>query len=561
MAKLLNQKFATTKIGYKIFCFVSSLFLDNRPILTDFCVQMNPYEQYVHLPDLFQMLEAPQGTAITKTPTTAALTCALSALELTAHVIQENAVNNKASSFSSQREKSLLRCMENQAECLSSLLSEPLIGESSMLHFTTTPSPTFLEVLPGISNSTVERRFRQMIDFHLELMPFKLASDLSSEPFLDYAAYVNRDGLANLFHRDDYGCEHKIFVTVHQIIECWVQIVESCIEAGERCIRTHQLAEASVYQEKANECAAMITNIAEQLQLMSNADYHPLRVRLRDASGAQSRKTRQLKTRAHKSFELFLANLQSKTLTLLLVLVSPEDYLEEYRMLLTYKEWSRCIQAFFFHHYLLLLSVLGLQNYGSIGYKVSDLVKPCAKPIFSEINEALYEFTSISNLMYADVSGHITHVKAIEHGTCSPTLDPCVSVLDSGRMTEVVDVYFESIGSSDGKGWVELFHKTGGSFVDHGSAKPFVGRHKLGVFIKTFFGLFSNIQPTWELLSTSQSGVVVGWKMEATFNERLPVEIEGEEHFEFTEDYQFSTVTSNWGSKGLAEFILSKEHS
>src|SRR5207244_3293501 len=128
------------------------------------------------------------------------------------------------------------------------------------------------------------------------------------------------------------------------------------------------------------------------LDQMVLADYHPLRVRLRDGSGAQSPAARQLGPAIRAAAAALWTALDWGSLGVLAVLQSPHEHLDPYRYLTRLKAAGKLLQSFLFHHYTLVLGVLGTHSLGSLGYEMRELAERAVQPVFQEINEAHHDY-------------------------------------------------------------------------------------------------------------------------------------------------------------------------
>ncbi|WP_237529678.1 hypothetical protein, partial [Streptomyces sp. SID5770] len=69
----------------------------------------------------------------------------------------------------------------------------------------------------------------------------------------------------------------------------------------------------------------MAIQAGQLLDLMNLADYHPLRVRLRDGSGAQSTAAQQIRSCGRRAYAPLAEFLRRQKKTLIDVLESPQD--------------------------------------------------------------------------------------------------------------------------------------------------------------------------------------------------------------------------------------------
>lgn len=115
----------------------------------------------------------------------------------------------------------------------------------------------------------------------------------SHRPTLDYASLVAPASLVRLGRLVPFGAEDHLFCTVHQITECWLRIVHHEIDRCEQTAGAGSWAQAANHVRNAAAALRVATRVAGLLDAMVLADYHPLRVSLRDGSGAQSKAARE----------------------------------------------------------------------------------------------------------------------------------------------------------------------------------------------------------------------------------------------------------------------------
>jgi hypothetical protein len=371
------------------------------------------------------------------------------------------------------------------------------------------------------------------------------ASDL---PVLDYRAVIQPDVVYALRDEPPHGPEDLLFRTTHQITECWLRVALHHVKQAVSETDEERWQEASQRLDHAAWAARLAVAAGQLLEMMSLADYHPLRVRLRDGSGAQSVAAHQL-----------VGCPDPRGISLCDVIDSPSDDLELYRYLCAVKAMAKVCQSFLFHHYMLVLDVLGTQTHGSLGYEVQQMAQRVIMPRIQEINQAQHELAMITNLRYAPTAGTVILADELATGR-DYTLKESSSKKESapcpGQLVQAqIDSYFRAIEDRDVEGWVNLFDPVRGTMIDLAGTRPFVGRGRLRVFITAMFQMFTRMRPTYSVSSISGNTAHVAWHFDVTSFLETQTEFSGIETFTFRSDGLVLRAEADWDPYSVAQRI------
>ena len=207
---------------------------------------------------------------------------------------------------------------------------------------------------------------------------------------------------------------------------------------------------------------------------MSQLDYAPLRVALRDASGIQSARATARKEVVKDHFWLFRQQLKHRGLDCLVVLANPVEFAREYRLLQAFKTLGKAINGSMSHHAHLVTNTLGSTVIGTVGFRILSLGKIAAMPLLRDLTKALDQLTLWTALRYADHSGIVIHEQEREHGAAGKyesalPAAPC----DPALMTATTARYFDAIRDHAKDDWKALFSESP-HFEDPRGTKPYV---------------------------------------------------------------------------------------
>ncbi|MEU3607798.1 nuclear transport factor 2 family protein [Streptomyces sp. NPDC035033] len=358
------------------------------------------------------------------------------------------------------------------------------------------------------------------------------------------------------------GPEDHLFRGAHQITECWLHVAHRGIEAGAAAAAAGRWGEADRLLSLGARAVRLATGASRLLDLMDLADYHPLRVMLRDGSGAQSHSARTLPAAVRGAFDVLLTTVERDGRTLVHVLAHGESgAAAELPYLRSVRRLAKNCQEFLFLHYLLALGVLGSDNTGALGYGMEAMARRAAQPVLPELDGALHDFAKFADLRYARLSGALVLAErrraGLATGRCPRTSDvPPDQECPSAVMVRAVGEYFVRLADRDGEGWAELFHPERGRMVDLAGTKPYVGRAHLRVFAETKFRLFSRMLPVVEDIEVTGPGTArARWTMDTTSYRGTEATARGVEEFRFAADGRILRATTEWNASEVSAVL------
>ncbi|GAA3688745.1 hypothetical protein GCM10022267_89380 [Lentzea roselyniae] len=508
-----------------------------------------PYEQYIDIDALHQLWPDEPDDLI--------LACGLQAIELLFSLLCDVVEDCRSPLLLGRRAERIVdliaMCMREVAVPYAALAHQP----------TTTGNPvTAKRTNAGVTVCLPEKlrlRLRLAHDEHFAPLPFDigLAEHVSTDrgairPQVDYASLAQVEALRAIRRTNPFGPEDVLFATVHQIVECWLRITHRHVEAAEQQCRAGDWLASARSVTWAADALTVATGCARLLDVMVLRDYHPLRVRLRDGSGAQSRAAQRLPHAGKRLFQAFADTLDQHGLSVLEVLMSPEANAETHRLQADMQDFGRRCQAFLFEHYLLANSVLGVNNIGSLGYPMHQLAKRAAHPFWPTMDQAKHNYVILTNLEHAEHSGAIIHENELRFAGGElpmPTQLPC----SPDHMVTVARQYFTCLQDRDSDGWVALFERDA-VLLDSEHSRPFVGHTRLRLFIDQMLNTFSSLEMVALSETVDEKRLIVDWTLRGT-SLGVDIEFAGRERFSFGPTGKLSVVAVEWNPAEVAKTL------
>lgn len=425
--------------------------------------------------------------------------------------------------------------------------------------------PEHRDVLRRITDAVLTAEFPVPLGIEPDLAALRAAQglpprDVPAGPFLPYARWVQPDRVAALVHKDEHSPEDRLFATVHQMTECWLRLVLDRYARAELLARERgDWDGAAAHLEQAGTILEFLARHIELLHLMVVADYHPLRVALRGASGAQSAAARVATISARHLLPPLLRDLEARGIAALDVVRFPHDHPGAHRYLEACSTLERRLMAFYFQHFQLARKVLGTKSLGSLGYEVRALAERFTKPLFTELDEARFDHTMLTNLEHGGRAGTIIAEREAELVLPAPPPSAQAPPPEVARAT--LERYFAAIRALDLEAWVALFHPEG-TMEDPVGSRPHRGTAELRVFFqgvqRTFAGL--DVQAVGPL-DFKGSRATARWQARGTAYNGRAVAFEGTEVFDLAPDGAILAVRVWWDPAVLVDQLLGAEPS
>lgn len=368
-------------------------------------------------------------------------------------------------------------------------------------------------------------------------------------PRSDYDRLVRPSLVHALVEGAQWGPEDILFRGVHQMTECWLAIILERVRMAGECAVSDWAHTSTAWSEAASalETAESLIGLLEE---MVAADYHRLRVMLRDGSGAQSPQASVLPRAARNSAtELFRAVDEAHGLVALLHTPTIDE--SAYRAVSEAGTFAHAYQRFLFHHYQLAVGILGTDGTGSLGYGLRALAQRAAAPLFPELDRARARVATVSDVQYDHISGVVfTHTTEEER---QPADGPaCPEPL----MRETVSRMFRALSKRDPEAWCKGFATDLGAYRSSPGTRPYIGRGALGVYIDKVFRFCAVLGPRFTFHSPGKNQAEVFWTCDITTVDGIALVIEGKSEICFTSDGRIAAATSLWNHEKVAAELL-----
>ena len=379
---------------------------------------------------------------------------------------------------------------------------------------------------------------------------------------IDYDKWVRPADVHRLYTpgRRRYYVEDAIFVRVHQICEGILEtllieldMVEAALfKADYRTAEKHVLMASRFL--KPFECAFNL------LGEMSQIDYSPLRVALRDASGIQSVRAQARKSVVKDHFWLFQQQMQNRGLDLFVLLFDHDENVWEYRLLQAFMVLSKNIQETMSNHAHLVQNTLGSTVLGTAGFRILSLGEAAAHPLLPDLASSLDKLTLWTSLRYADHSGKVIQAQESKHGIGSKydfsfPSHPC----DRALMAEASKKYFDAIREQNKGAWKALFSDSP-HFEDPKGTKPYISEWNLDVFFRNFQKLFPKVHEVeTSVVEEGDNHLKVDWIISAeSFLKGIEARFGGTETFYFDTKGKILIAFTEWEPAALAEQLMER---
>lgn len=491
------------------------------------------------------------------------------ALELSFLLIYETGQDLRPTLCSEERINRLITGCCQQIELLGEILDSSAIAIDILSNEQS--SQTNSKVLTDLDRETLKKLekwsffytltlekfpFALGIEQYIELLQSKdiLINTKKTKPTIPYDEWINPIAIANIFNLRNFNQEDKIFAAVHQITECWLVVALDCLK------RSRLKAQKNNWQAAAAEAkkvCSIINYLAEHILLLETmvlADYHPLRVGLRDASGAQSKQALELVTLAKALFLPITEYLNESKCCLLDIHHTPTKHTQVYQYIEVLLSLELRLNKFFFCHYKLATRILGIESLGSLGFEVQALIKRFTNPLYLDLDEVRYQYVVITNFKYGQYAGNL--ISSLEPKSSEKLIDEPVEV-PGDIIREQVARYIKAIVEHDIDGWVALF-ETDASIEDPYGSREFRNHSGLEVFFRSFIKIFASrieMKSKEILIFPRQGKAEFNWEIQATHKD-VPVDFSGREEIQFAKNGKIKRVRVFHDTSAISQQLL-----
>lgn len=379
--------------------------------------------------------------------------------------------------------------------------------------------------------------------FFLVKLPIKL---LNIQNTIEYPNIVN---VLKLDELDYFNSEDEMFMITHQVSECWFNIAINELKTIDTIFDNSSISDDKIghHFKVVFESLLYLADNILLLDHMILADYHPLRVALRGASGGQSQQAYELFYIARKLFEKFLKHLEEDNKTIVEILENPHDNSFLLSIINHFTNFERSLKNFFFQHYVLTSNIIGSQSFGSIGHDIVSLADKFVEPIFKEIDQAKYDLTLKTNYQYGKIAGILILEKE------SPTPENAEShTTNIDAINTAVNGYFDAISSFDQAKWISLFSEKG-YMEDPVGSRPYIGHDQLAIFFKGVIRFFSELSMTIDSKHLEEDSVKIIWKAKAKSFNGKEIIFNGIEVFKINDNGEIMSAQVEWDPSIIAE--------
>jgi tryptophan 2,3-dioxygenase len=514
-------------------------------------INTRPYELYISLDDIKALWQAE-----TNWPNEPVLRAGLAALELSFLLIREAAHDPRPHARQAERVKRLVAGCQQQIMLLGDLLTPQPPPESCW--FGRPSIHTNLQSLATVdcSYERVLAPLATVFDAWLQTLPFDIGSEthltaLSADreastpatlkPIIPYDRWVQPAFLAAIFARRSSNPEDRFFAAIHQISECWLFLARRELDASQAAAHARQWFVATRHIHKICAILSYLSEHVLLLETMILADYHPLRVRLRDASGAQSMQVYELVMQAKTMLDPVHAYQEVNGGNLLDIYRMPNQYAGVYEYLTALGSLEIKLTDFFFHHYKLATQVLGAESLGSLGFEVRNLTKRFVEPFYPALDQVRYQHMIATNFAYGRYAGLlITECEALE---AAPKMHIVPEAVSAAIMEARSNRYIQAICDRDVEAWTSLF-TADGIIEDPRGSRPFYGHNGLRVFFNNLMKAFTSdivMRANQAIFAPHCGRAKIAWQLSA-LHKNVPIHFSGTEEIWFAANGQIKYV-------------------
>ncbi len=421
-----------------------------------------------------------------------------------------------------------------------------------------------IEKLDRVANGPrIRATLRSRHDLAVRALGFQLG--LAGSPRrrgLDYDRWVRPDLVHGLYAPDRRKryVEDPVFVRVHQVCEGILEAMLVELDRVEALLYKADYTAAERHVLHASRFMKPFERAVSVLGEMSQLDYAPLRIALRDASGIQSARAQARKSAVDDHFWLFRQQLKHRGLDCFVVLANHVEFMPEYRLLQAFKTLARSINESMSHHAHLVQNVLGATVIGTAGFRIMSLGEIAALPILRDMAAALDWLTLWTNLAFAHHSGIVIHEQEHEHGSAGKYDYRLPEArCEQARMTETAEKYFDAIREHKKDDWKALFAESP-HFVALEGTKPYVSEWNLDVYFRNFQKLFPTVLGAeHEIVEQGNNHLKVIWTIEAeSFLKKMAVRFRGTETLYFDPEGRVKVVFNDWDPAALAAEMMQR---
>lgn len=385
----------------------------------------------------------------------------------------------------------------------------------------------------------------------------KKLKNLEDKPIFNYNQIHPFTELHEKNLKHNIFVEDYLFCIVHQIIENWLNIFYFFTEEVKLDLNKLDYIKCKEKICILSLILLIMSKTMHLLEFMIHADYHPLRVSLRDASGAQSEKASNLMKQVFFLTTLFESNIKEKyQLTFLKLLQYHENFPEIYKCFSALMRLVKNCRSFFSNHFFLASNTIGQNTIGSLGMEVKNMASHFLQPLSPNLEQALYDFTVLTNFKYSQSSGKTIFSKEKEVYQNKYHFSRNTSLLSKNQMKIIALNYLDELQNKRTNNWLKLFDPEKCMFKEHLKSKPYIGLQKISVFIHTFVSTMKELNYKIEKEEYGEDNVKIFWLVDCTMYNDCKISFSGYDKLFFNSEYQIQLVESEWDSDDVYNQLI-----
>ena len=291
--------------------------------------EIEPYEQYIQLAYLKAGWPEAGGW-----PDGVVIACGFQSVELLMILAREAMADDRPAARSNGLPERIVEVMASAFLEIGKALTgsmPPGIARTDQVQRYDSSMDAVVKMMPRGHQTRLESTFTEafgMLGYGIGIEHVFTSERNRTVPCLDCAALAAPDRIVHLQSRPLHGAEDRLFATVHQVAECWLNIVHLQLKLALGFGEQGNWRRAAIHTRRASSGVALVTQVSRLLDTMVLRDYHVLRVPLRDGSGAQSLTARALSTVGHQLYDALDRAITAERTTLMNVLDEPDKYLD-----------------------------------------------------------------------------------------------------------------------------------------------------------------------------------------------------------------------------------------
>ncbi len=534
--------------------------------------RFNPYHAWIQIEDL-KALWAPRTAWVGERP----VRCAYTGLQLALLLARHCADDDRPEARVEERIERLLTGAATQLRLLSRLLGRWPAPPSELTERGEPPrvsggAARIAEWLPA-SHPRALRTLRDELEYAAAELGFQLdpaplparhdasldgdaptprtASLANDAPALHCADLIDPRLIAAIFDSEPWSEEDLVFRTIHQITECWLVVLVDALSAARELARAECWSPAADF---VGDVAGILDYLAGHLQvldLMVLKDYHPVRVAMKGASGAQSQAAGSVAPLARGLIEPLCERYPS----LERIYQHPHELLEPYLYAEALTGLEDSVHAFFFNHYRRALHVQSSRGLGAFAQGVEVLPKRFLTALYPELDDVRLHLVIESNYEHGNIQGTLVYASELANGVPAPQVGDQPPPQGDDLRT-IVEVLRQGLEELSTEAVLRLFAED--CFVcDPVGSRPYRGQGNVDGYLRACYQAIPKISYRLGEPVVDGTRVLVAWTADAEAFNGASMELAGSWELTFDSDARIRSFVCHWDPATMAQALSS----